>query len=165
MFGYGQKRYSMEVPFFIATPDKSYTTFLILLFILAGLLLFLYLVHTRKIQKVEGAFRQVSLLLSSLISLILFTTSLFTAWNLYTLQPVKLYDTYLESYYGKTPYKAIRRAGIYKDEGKSFINPQLVTRKDDILVIETKDRKTWLFADDNYEVSELIKRIRAKMEE
>lgn len=155
----------MEELLYTAIPSKNYSTFILLISSIIGLLTFLYLVQNKKIKGIKGAYRQISLLLGGLLALIAFTTTLFTAWNLHTIQPVKLYETYLESYHGQTPYKLIKRAGIFNDKENSMINTQIIIRSDHILVVEKRDRSLLLFADENYDLKKLTTLIQQQMKE
>ena len=141
----------------------SYNTLIVLIGVLIGLVVFLFLVETKKIKSITGTYRQIATLLSGLMALIMLATTLFTAWNLYTIQPVKLYETYMESFHGKTPYKQIKRAGIYNDKQQSFINAQLTIREDNLLAVEKRDKRVMLFAEENYDLRELVKRIQTQM--
>lgn len=153
----------MEELLYTTTPTKNYTTLIILIVGIITLLGFLYLIQNKKIKNISGAYRQIGLLLGGLLSLILFATTLFTAWHLHTIQPIKLYETYMESYHGKTPYKQIKRANIFNDQEKSLINSQVVIRDDHILVVEKRDKKVLLFAEDNFDLKELAKQIQTQM--
>ena len=112
-------------------------------------------------------YRQISFLLGALLSLIVFATSLFSIWNYRMIQPVKLYETYMESYHGKVLYKDIKRAGIFNDKEKSLINSKVTIREDNIMVIEKRKKgngqHTMLFAEENYDIKELVKRIQEQM--
>jgi len=154
---------SMEELLFTAIPTKNYTTLILLISAIVLLLSFLYLIQNRKIKGINGAYRQIGLLLGGLLALIAFATTLFTAWNLHTIQPVKLYESYMESYHGKTPYKQIKRAGIFNDQEKSLINSQVVIRDDHILVVEKRDKRVMLFAEENYDLKKLTKQIQQQM--
>ena len=70
----------------------------------------------------------------------------------------------MESYHGKTLYKEIKRAGILSDQQKSFVNPQITVRKDNLLVVEKRDKSVMLFAEENYDIQELVERINKRME-
>jgi len=153
----------MEELLYTAEATKSYTTLIGLIGLLIGLTVFTILVETKKIKGIEGAYRQIATLLGGLLALIMFATTLFTAWNLHTIQPVKIYETYMESFHGKTPYKEIKRAGIYNDKQQSFINAQVTIREDNIMVVEKKNRAVMLFAEGNYDLKELVKQIQAQM--
>lgn len=155
----------MEELLYTAVPNKSYGTLIALISILIGLIVFLYLVETKKIKGITGTYRQISTLLGGLFALIMFATTLFTAWNLHTIQPVKLYGTYMESFYGKTPYKQIQRAGIYNDKQQSFINSKETIREDNLLAVEKRDKTVILFAEENYDLKELVSRIQQQMGE
>lgn len=150
----------MENAIYIAEPTKEYTTLLMLLLGLVTLLVLLYFTQNRKIKQLEGAYRQIVLLLGGLSALILFSATLFSAWNLYTIQPVKVFETYLETFHGKTTYEEIKRVGIYNDKQQSLINSALTIREDNILVLERKDKKVMMFAEDNYELVKLLKNIK-----
>ncbi len=153
----------MEELLYTATPTKDYTTLIMLLTALVTLLGFLYLVQNKKIKSIQGAYRQIGLLLGGLLALISFATTLFTVWHLQMIQPVKLYETYMESHKGKTPYTQIKRAGIFNDQEKSLINSQMVIRDDNILVVEKRDKRVILFGAENYDLEDLAKRIQERM--
>jgi len=154
----------MEELLYTAEPTKSYTTLILLLSSVVGLLGFLYLVQNKRIKSITGAYRQISLLLGGLLALIAFATTLFTVWNLQTIQPVKLYETYMESYHGKTPYKQIKRASIFNDKENSMVNSQIVIRSDHILIVEKRDKKVLLFAEENYDLKKLVTLIQQQMD-
>ncbi len=162
-FEFDKSKKVMEELLYTAEPIKSYCTLITLIGVLIGLVVFLFLVESKKIKSITGTYRQIATLLSGLIALIIFATTLFTAWNLYTIQPVKLYETYMESFHGKTSYKQIKRAGIYNDKQQSFINAQVTIREDNLLAIEKKDKRVMLFAEENYDLRELVKRIQTQM--
>ncbi|GEM_PF-5460767 len=154
----------MEELLYTATPTKNYTTLLLLIGAIVTLLTFTYLIQNKKIKSISGPYRQIGLLLGGLLSLIAFATTLFTIWHLQTIQPVKLYETYMETYHGQTPYKQIKRAGILNDQEKSLINSQIVIRDDHILVVEKRDKSVLMFAEENFDLKELAKQIQEKME-
>ena len=153
----------MEELLYTATPTKNYTTLLLLIAAMVILLGFLYLVQNKKIKSISGAYRQIGLLLGGLLALISFATTLFTVWHLQMIQPVKLYETYMETHKGKIPYKQIKRAGIFNDQEKSLVNSQIVIRDDHILVVEKRDKGVLLFAAENYDLPDLAKRIQERM--
>lgn len=153
----------MEELLYTAEPTKSYTTLIALICILIGLIVFVFLIETKRLKEIKGTYRQIATLLGGLLALIMFATTLFTAWNLHTIQPVKLYETYLESFHGKTPYKEILRAGIYNDKQQSFINAQVTIREDNLLAIEKRNKSVMLFAEENYDLKELTRRIQEQM--
>ena len=155
----------MEELLYTAEPTKNYTTLILLISSIIGLLIFLYLVQNKKIKAIKDTYRQISLLLGGLLALIAFTTSIFTVWNLQTIQPVKLYETYMESYNGLTPYKQIKRAGIFNDRENSMINSQIVIRSNHILVVEKRDKSVLLFAEEHYDLKKLTTLIQQKMKE
>ncbi len=156
----------MEELLYTAEPEKSLSTILILLGTLVTLLIFLYLVETKKF-KMTHVYKQISFLLGALLALIVFATTLFSVWNYRMIQPVKLYETYVESYHGKTLYKEIKRVGIFNDKEKSIINSKVTIREDNIMVIEKRKKgngqHTMLFAEENYDIKELVKRIQEQM--
>jgi len=157
----------MEELLYTAEPEKSLSTILILLGTLVTLLGFLYLVETKKIKRMTHVYRQISFLLVALLSLIVFATTLFSVWNYRMIQPVKLYETYMESYHGKIQYKDIKRAGIFNDKEKSIINAKVTIREDNILVIEKRKKgsgqHTMLFAEENYDIKTLVTKIQEQM--
>ena len=153
----------MEKLLYTATPTKDYTTLTMLVIAIVTLLVFTYLIQNKKIKNITGPYRQIGLLLGGLLSLIAFATTLFTVWNLQTIQPVKLYETYIETYHGKTPYKQIKRAGIFNDQETSLVNSKIVIRDDHILVVEKRDKGVILFAEENFDLKELAKQIQAQM--
>jgi len=156
----------MEELLYTATPEKSATTILFLILLLAFLIVFTYSVETKKIKMLH-VYRQISFLLGGLLSLIVLATTLFSTWNYYTIQPIKLYETYLESFQGKTNYKDIIRAGIFNDREQSIVNSQVTIREDNILIIEKRVERnkklTYLFAEENYDIRALVKRIQEQM--
>ena len=154
----------MENLLYLAEPTKDYSILMMLIVAFVILIAFLYLVQNNILKKIKGPYRQISLLLAGLMALILFATILFTSWNLHTIQSVKLYDTYMESYHGKTFYAEIRKAGIFNDKQLSMINPQLVVRESNILVVEKRDKKVMLFSEENYNLIELVRKIKELME-
>lgn len=154
----------MEELLYTAYPVKDYTSLILLIIAMIFLLIFLYLLQNKKITKFKSGYRQIGLLLGGLLGLITLATTLFTVWNFQTIQPIKLYESYMETAQGKTPYKTIKRAGIFNDQEKSLINSQVVIRNDNILVIEKRDKKVMLFAEENYDLQELVKRIQLQIE-
>jgi len=152
-------------PFFIATPEKSYSTLLVVLFLTIAFFLFVLLVQTNKIPKIRGAYKQVSVLLGSLLTLMFFATTLLTTWNLYRVQPIRFFDDYIECYQGKIPYKQITRAGIYTDQQKSIVNPEIALNQNKMLVLEQRGRQAAIFSEDYYDVELLVRKIRGKMGE
>jgi uncharacterized membrane protein YobD (UPF0266 family) len=154
----------MEEAIYTALPNKDYTTLIMLsiLLLISGILL--YLVQTKKILQTAGNYRSIAFLLGGFATLILFVSTLLTAWNLYSIQSVRLYDTYMESYHGKTDYLDIARAGIFNDKNRSLVNPQIVIREDNILVVEKRDKRVMLFAEDHYDLKKLVQLINTQME-
>ena len=154
----------MEELIYSAIPTKNYSTLIMLILVLITIVVFTYLVEEKKIKTLNGVYRQTGLLLGGLFSLIILVTTLFTGWHLQTIQPVKLYESYMETYQGKIPYKQISQVGIYNDKEKSLINAQVVIRDDHILVIEKKDNSVILFAEENYDIKKLVVQIRGQIE-
>jgi len=95
--------------------------------------------------------------------LIFLFTAFFSAWDLYRTQPITLYDKHMESYYGTTSYKDIKRAGIFKDKGQSLINPSMVIRESNILMIEKRDKSVLMFSEEHYEIDTLVRRLNARL--
>lgn len=157
----------MEELLYTAIPTKSLTTILLLSAALVTLLIFLYLVETKKIKGMTHVYRQISFLLAALLSLIVLATTLFSIWNYQMIQPVKLYETYVESYHGKTFYKDIKRVGIFNDQEQSMINSKVTIREDNIMVIEKRKKgpgkHTLLFAEENYDIKVLVKKIQEQI--
>lgn len=158
------KSFPMDPTIFVAEPDKDYSTFIILLLVTLICGGFAFAAQKRKLS-VKGNWRQLGVLLGGLFGLVFLTTTLFSGWEIFRIQPVVLKEDHLICYGGKIPYKSIRRAGIYTDKQNSFINPQITLRQDKILVIETTQPKTFLFSDDHFDVEMLVRKIREKMEE
>lgn len=155
----------MEELIYTANPTINYTTVITLVVSIIALLIGLFLVQNKKIKGITGTYRQIALMLGGLFSLILLSTTVFTIWNLQTIQPIKLYESYIESYHGQTPYKNIKRAGIFNDQEKSLINAQVVIREDNILVVEKRDKSVLLFAEENYDLKPLIEEIQKKLKD
>ncbi|MEM6319535.1 MAG: hypothetical protein AAF960_17820 [Bacteroidota bacterium] len=153
----------MESLLYTATPTREYTTIMLSLLLTVALLVFVFLLSTDKLKNIKGAYRQIGQLLGGLLGLIALVTTLFSVWNAYTIQPVRLYETYMESFHGKTLYKDIKRAGIFNDKERSFINSQVTIREDNILAVEKRDKSVILFADDNYDLEPLIKKIQERL--
>lgn len=150
-------------PFFIATPEKSYTTLLVVLLLTIGLFVFVLLVQTNKIPKIRGAYKQVSFLLGSLLTLLFFATTLLTTWNLYRVQPLRLFEDHIECYQGNIPYKEIIRAGIYTDQQKSMVNPNIALSQNKMLVLERRGSQAAIFSEEYYDVEMLVRKIREQM--
>lgn len=154
----------MEELLYTAEPVKNYRSLLLIFGTLVALLGFLFLVQTKKLKSITGPYRQISLLLGGMMALILLATAIFSTWHLQNIQTVKLYTTYMETAHGKTYYKEILRAGIFNDKEKSIINSEVVIREDNILVVERRDKRVLLFAEENYQLDTLVRKIRTQME-
>ena len=150
-------------PLYTAIPDKSYTSILVLLFLTISLVILAFLIQTNKIPRIKGAYKQVGFLLSGFLGLLFLATLLLSIWDSYRIQTVELYQDYLTCYQGKIPYKEIARAGIYTDKQQSFVNPQLQLGQSKMLVIERKGKPTAVFAEEYYDVEELVRKIREQM--
>ena len=150
-------------PFFTATPEKSYTTLLVVLLLTISLFVFVLLVQTNKIPKIRGAYKQVSFLLGSLLTLLFFATTLLTTWNLYRVQPLRLFEDHIECYQGNIPYKEIIRAGIYTDQQKSMVNPNIALSQNKMLVLERRGSQAAIFSEEYYDVEMLVRKIREQM--
>lgn len=150
-------------PLFTAIPTKSYATLLYLLFATLGLIIFVVLVETNRFKKIKGAYKQISFLLGSLLAFLLLATTLLTTWDLYRIQPIKLYESHLECYQGKIPYKEITRAGIYTDEQKSLVNPDILLKQNKMLVLDRKNAQATIFSAEYFEVEDLVRKIRKQM--
>ena len=150
-------------PIFSAIPDKSYTSILLFLFLTIVGTVLAILIQTNKFKSIKGAYKQVGFLLSGFVGLLCFATLLLSIWDSYRIQPIELYEDHLVCYQGKIPYKDITRAGIYTDEQKSFVNPQIMLGKSKMLVIARKDKPTAVFTEDYYDVDQLVRKIRERM--
>ena len=122
-------------PIFSAIPDKSYTSILVMLFLTIGFTLMTILIQTNRFKNIKGAYKQVGFLLCGFAGLLFFVTMLLSIWDSYRIQPLELYSDHLICYKGKIPYKEIARAGIYTDQQKSFLDPQIMTGNGRMLVI------------------------------
>lgn len=150
-------------PIFSAIPEKSYTTILILLFLTIGCTLLAFFFQTNKFKNIRGAYKQVGFLLSAFGGLLFFVTMLLSIWDSYRIQPIELYPDHLVSYQGKIPYKEIARAGIYTDQQKSFLNPQLTKGSSRMLVIERRNKPTAVFSEEYYNIDLLVRKINEQM--
>lgn len=150
-------------PIFSAIPDKSYTNIILFLFLTIISTILAILIQGNKFKQIKGAYKQVGFLLSGFIGLLCLATLLLSIWDSYRIQPIELYEDHLVCYQGLIPYKEIARAGIYNDEHKSFVNPQIMLGKSKMLVIERKGKPTAVFAGEYYDVDQLVRKIRSRM--
>ena len=151
-------------PIFSAIPDKSYTGIMVLLFVAIACTLLTILIQTNKFKNIKGAYKQVGFLLSGFLGLLCFATLVLSIWNSYRIQPIELYEDHLVCYQGKIPYEEIARAGIYTDQQKSFVNPQIMLGQSKMLVLERKGKPTAVFTEEHYDVDQLVRLIRERME-
>jgi len=150
-------------PIYSAIPDKSYTSILILLFLTIGCTLLAVLIQTNKFKNIKGAYKQVGFLLSGFGGLLFFVTMLLSIWDSYRIQPLELYANHLICYKGKIPYKEIARAGIFTDQQKSFLNPQIMEGGSRMLVLERKNKPTAVFTEEYYDIDVLVMKINEQM--
>ncbi len=149
---------------YTALPEKSYTTLLVVFFLMLFFIVFTVLVQTNKVKAIKGAYKQLSFLLCALLALLFFVTTLLTTWNLYRIQPITLYEDHLECYQGNVLYKDILRAGIYTDKQQSFVDPNLAIGKSKMLVLERRGKQASIFSETYYDIEVLVKKIRERME-
>jgi len=150
-------------PIYAAIPDKSYNSILILLFLTIGCTLLAILIQTNKFKNIKGAYKQVGFLLAGFGGLLFFATMLLSIWDSYRIQPLELYSDHLICYKGKIPYKEIARAGIYTDQQKSFLNPQIMEEGSRMLVLERKNKPTAVFTEEYYDIDLLVRKINEQM--
>lgn len=151
-------------PLFTAIPDKSYTTLLILFFLAIGFIGMAFLIQANKISKLKGPYKQVSFLMSGLLAMMFSSTLLLSTWNLQRIQTISLYEDHITCYQGKILYKEIIRAGIYTDQQKSFVDPNMAIGKSKMLVLERRNKQATIFSEDYYDINILVRKIQDQMD-
>ena len=151
-------------PLFTAIPDKSYTSLLILFFLTIGFIGFTFLIQANKISSLKGPYKQLSFLFSGLLAMMFCATLFLSTWNLYRIQPISLYEDHITCYQGKIPYKEIIRAGIYTDQQKSFVDPNMAIGKSKMLVLERRNKQATILSEDYYDINVLVRKIQAQMD-
>lgn len=100
---------------------------------------------------------------SWLIALLLFVvfilssgTSLFSYLTLDKTPVLSLYKDHMMIGSEKVPYANVKQVKIEKGEQTSFVNPSVVTKKYQFLLIELVGGKTYAFSERNYPVNEVL---------
>ncbi len=79
--------------------------------------------------------------------------------------PVYIYADAIETPYGRADFADIRDAGIKTEKEASLINPNIVTGQTRLLIIEEKEGKTHILAEENYKISPIMDALREAIKE
>ena len=104
--------------------------------------------------------RNLGALLSFIVGLLGLGMFLFTGWFLYRMQPVTIQDGLLETGFGTYAITEVRDAQIITDTRRSFVNPNITTGSDRILLIELTTEEALAFPADKYDLEGILRALR-----
>lgn len=90
-------------------------------------------------------------------------TAVFSGWKLCRLVTIEVKEAGLRMGEADLPYADIRHASLRQDRTASFVNPQLTTRSTQLLVIETRQGKTYVLSERNYPVNRIMGEMRERI--
>lgn len=88
------------------------------------------------------------------------TTGFFSFWSMQKIGPVYVYETGISTPYGHTEFKNISRAYIEMNGKQSLISPGSTTQSVRMLFLEETGGKMHVLSEENYEIDEILKRMR-----
>jgi hypothetical protein len=84
----------------------------------------------------------------------------FTGWFLYRMQPVTIEADRLETGFGMYELTDLSDARIVTDTRRSFVNPNVTTGSDRLLVIEFTGREAIALPSEKYDVEAILRALR-----
>lgn len=93
-------------------------------------------------------------------ALISTTAAFFSGWSLSKQGQVVLYEEGMKIGRNELAYSSIKRMAVRNDQSSSFVNPQITTRSANILLIESKDGKTYALSSEYYPLGEVYAKLK-----
>lgn len=143
-------------------PDNSGDWFTFFLG-LTGALLGSYLTYVLVKGRIGGTDvnrRNLGAMLSFFVAMMGLGTALFTGWFLYRMQPVTIEAGRLDTGFGRYEIANVSDARIVTDTRRSFVNPNVTTGSDRILVIEFGASESIAFPSEKYDVEGILQALR-----
>lgn len=144
-----------------ATSDQSsfWAGIMVAILALAGMVFLLL----RPAKQGDRNRRLLVAMLSFFVFLIAASTAFFSWWSMEKTGPVHFYAAGIQTPYGKVKFQEIRNAYIHQDKEKSLVNPNVVTRATNILVIEEISGKTHALSEAQYPISQILGRLKNEL--
>ena len=98
-------------------------------------------------------------------AVIAFGISLGICYNIYMLQPIKIYKDSVSTSYGHVKFDELKAVYLQKLDQRSFVSPDIEISTSQVLYFEEKQKKSYLFSPDNYDVLTIVKTLRPMMDE
>lgn len=142
--------------------DISFTLWTALTVTLAALAGLAALLHRRP-ERMSRNMQMLGAMLVFFVFLIAASTTFFSAWTRFKLGPVRLYHDAIETPFGRVLFDDIRTASIREEGERSFINPDLTTRRQLVLIIEDRNGKSYPIYERHYPIQEIMGKLKELM--
>lgn len=104
-------------------------------------------------------YRMLGAMLLFFVFLIALSTAVFSFWTTRKIDTVYIYENAIETPYGRVEFSNLKDAKIQTQQQPSLINPSITRSSGRVLIIEEKDGKRHLLAEENYEIQEIMRRL------
>ena len=131
------------------------TTWLALVFAIMAFIGMFFLLK-RKVERRQRNRYQLGAMLLFFVGLIALSTAFFNFWSSQRIGTLKIYNTSIEINGNTIPFEQLKGSYIHIDQQKSFVNPALVNKSTELLVIEEKNGKTRVLSEEYYDVRAII---------
>lgn len=157
----------METALHTFEPNLSteYFNLVLAIFTFWGAGVALYFLFRKKASYEKRNQRQLLQMLTGFVGVIAFGVSLGLLYNLSILQPIKIYSNSVETGYGKVPFDDLKAVYLQQASGRSFVSPDIEIEQTELLYIEEKRGKAYVFSPDNYDVRTIVYTLRPMMDE
>jgi hypothetical protein len=91
------------------------------------------------------------------------STAFFSWLKMQKVGPVKIYRHAVETPYGKAAFQDIKNIYIHLDQQPSRINPNQARRQTRLLVIEERQGKAHLLSEEDYDIMEVMAKLKKAM--
>lgn len=114
----------------------------------------------RKVTREQHSRNVLIAMLFFFAALISTTVAFFSGWSLSKQGQVVLYENGMKIGGNELAYSSIKRMVVRNDQSSSFVNPQVTTRSSNILLIESKDGRTYALSSEHYPLGELYAKLK-----
>lgn len=157
----------MEQPLHIFEPNLSaeYRNLALSIGVFLLALLALFFLFRKKADYDKHNQQQLLQLLAGFATIISFGIAIGICYNIYMLQPIKIYSDSVSTGYGKVDFDELKAVYLHTADQRSFVSPDIEISTTKLLYFEEKRGKSYLFSPSNYDVFAIVSTLRPMMDE
>lgn len=145
---------------FQADLGDAMTSLWLSLFIALGALGGAVALYRSKSAASNRNYRVLGAMLLFFVFLIAAATAVFSFWTTQKIDTVYIYENAVETPYGRVEFSNLKDAKIETQRQPSLINPSITRSSSRVLIIEEEDGKKHLLSEENYDIQEILRRLR-----